>query len=88
MQLHLLAIKGEEAVPIVRVPWNDSVYLKRFWNTGAPGVMIPLVRNREETERAISFVFTLQRDSRIWPASGSWLRRRIPEYIEKANEEF
>ena len=26
-------------------------------------------------------------DSRIWPASGSWLRRWIPEYIEKANEE-
>jgi len=88
VQLHLLATKGEEAVPIVRVPWNDSVYLKRVLDTGAPGVMIPLVRNREETERAISFCLYPPEGIRgFGPRRAAGYDRRIPEYIEKANEE-
>lgn len=34
--------------PIVRVPWNDPVYVKRSLDLGVSGVMIPYVNNRDE----------------------------------------
>jgi len=89
VQLHLLATKGEETVPLVRVPWNDLVYLKRVLDIGAPGVVIPMVRNREEAERAISFCLYPPEGIRgFGPRRAADYERRIPEYVRRANEEI
>ncbi|MDI3542692.1 MAG: 2-dehydro-3-deoxyglucarate aldolase [Candidatus Atribacteria bacterium] len=89
VQLHLLATKGEETIPLVRVPWNDLVYLKRVLDIGAPGVVIPMVRNREEAERAISFCLYPPEGIRgFGPRRAAGYERQIPEYVRRANEEI
>ena len=88
VQLHLLATKGEDTVPIVRVLWSDLVYLKQVLDIGAPGVMIPMVHNKEEAEKVISFCLYPPEGIRgFGPRRAAGYDRRIPEYIEKANEE-
>jgi 4-hydroxy-2-oxoheptanedioate aldolase len=39
---------------VVRVPWNDHVYLKRVLDAGAEGVMIPSIETAEEARAAIA----------------------------------
>jgi len=51
---HLLAAKGTDTTPIVRVPWNDPVLIKQVLDTGAPGVVVPFVRSAEEARRAVA----------------------------------
>ena len=42
------------AEPIVRVPWNDQVYLKRILDAGATSIMIPMIENEEEAKAAVA----------------------------------
>jgi 4-hydroxy-2-oxoheptanedioate aldolase len=51
--LQLQAMSATEAAGVVRVPWNDPVYLKRALDIGAEGVMIPSVETAEQAERAV-----------------------------------
>ena len=37
----------------VRVPWNDTPYIKRALDTGAEGIMVPYVETAEEAEAAV-----------------------------------
>lgn len=39
---------------MVRVPWNDTVYLKRILDAGAQGVMIPAISTVEEARTAVA----------------------------------
>lgn len=52
-QFHAIAAAGTGAVPFVRVPWNDLVWIKRILDAGAYGLMIPYVNTKEEAVRAI-----------------------------------
>ncbi len=49
----LQGISQTDAVPIVRVPWNDPAILMRVLDAGAYGVIVPLVNNRAEAEQAV-----------------------------------
>jgi 2-keto-3-deoxy-L-rhamnonate aldolase RhmA len=85
---NLLRSVADRITPIVRVPLNDIVYIKQVLDVGAHGVMVPLVNNREDAERAVK--------SAKYPPLG--IRgigaRRVSsyftkhrEYIESANKE-
>jgi 4-hydroxy-2-oxoheptanedioate aldolase len=51
---HLLrAANTTPAVPIVRVPSADHVYIQRALDLGAMGVMVPLVRSASEVEAIV-----------------------------------
>ena len=52
-QFQAIAAAGTQAVPFVRVPWNDLVWIKRILDAGAYGLMIPYVNTKEEAVRAI-----------------------------------
>ena len=53
--LHLLqAVGNTKMVPVVRVPWNDAVTVKRVLDAGAQTIMFPLVENAEEAARAVA----------------------------------
>jgi 2-keto-3-deoxy-L-rhamnonate aldolase RhmA len=39
--LQLQAIESTPAVPLVRIPWNDPVIVKRVLDLGASGIMVP-----------------------------------------------
>ena len=53
VQSHIMATKGSDAAPIVRVPWNDAVLIKPVLDIGAAGIVVPMVRTAEEAFRAV-----------------------------------
>jgi 2-keto-3-deoxy-L-rhamnonate aldolase RhmA len=50
----LQAAGNTKMVPIVRVPWNDAVTIKRVLDAGASTLLIPFVQNAEEAKRAVA----------------------------------
>ncbi len=56
IQRLLPATNGTDTVPLVRVPWNDFVTIKRVLDMGVYGVMVPWVNTRESAEAVIKAV--------------------------------
>jgi 2-keto-3-deoxy-L-rhamnonate aldolase RhmA len=53
--VHMLqALGATKMVPVVRVPWNDAVTVKRVLDAGATTVLFPFVENAEEARRAVA----------------------------------
>jgi 2-keto-3-deoxy-L-rhamnonate aldolase RhmA len=50
----LQAVSGTKMLPIVRVPWNDAVVVKRVLDAGATTLMFPMVQTASEAERAVA----------------------------------
>ncbi|MBI3710587.1 MAG: HpcH/HpaI aldolase/citrate lyase family protein [Proteobacteria bacterium] len=50
---HLRAAEGGTAEPIVRVPWNEPVTVKRVLDVGARSLLFPFVQSAEEARRAV-----------------------------------
>ena len=51
-QLH--AMSATPTVGVVRVPWNDHVYLKRVLDVGAEAVLIPSIDTADEARAAVA----------------------------------
>lgn len=49
----LPAISNYDSVPFVRVPWNEPYEIMKALDIGAYGVIVPMVNNRAEAERAV-----------------------------------
>lgn len=49
----MTAISTTNTIPFVRVGWNDPSTIMKVLDAGAYGVVVPLVNNREEAERAV-----------------------------------
>ena len=47
-------IAAAGVAPLCRVPWNTGENIKRVLDTGAWGVIVPMVSNRAEAERAVA----------------------------------
>src|SRR5260370_36359854 len=45
---HLRAAVGGTAEPVVRVPWNEPVLVKRLLDAGARSLLFPFVQRSEE----------------------------------------
>lgn len=54
VQGHIMATKGSDTAPLVRVRWNDPVLIKPVLDMGAAGIIAPMVRNAEEARRAVA----------------------------------
>lgn len=54
IQLHLMACRAAGAAGIVRVPWNDFVFIKGVLDMGADGIIVPMVRSLKEAEQAVA----------------------------------
>jgi 4-hydroxy-2-oxoheptanedioate aldolase len=50
----LQAMTGGSAEPMVRVPWNDAVLIKRILDVGGRTLLIPFVQSAEEARRAVA----------------------------------
>ena len=48
------AASASGATPMMRVPWNDMVYIKRALDIGVMGIIIPYVQNAAEAEAAVA----------------------------------
>ncbi|MGA7327520.1 MAG: HpcH/HpaI aldolase/citrate lyase family protein [Rhodomicrobium sp.] len=51
----LQATAGGTAHPVVRVPWNDMVTIKRYLDIGAQTLLIPCIETEEEARNAVAF---------------------------------
>ena len=50
----LTAISTTATTPLVRVPWNEPAMIMKVLDAGAYGVIVPMVSNRAEAERAVA----------------------------------
>ncbi|HEX7966596.1 MAG TPA: HpcH/HpaI aldolase/citrate lyase family protein [Stellaceae bacterium] len=50
----LRAAEGGTAEPVVRVPWNEPVIVKRLLDVGARSLLFPFVQSAEEARRAVA----------------------------------
>ncbi|WP_454917852.1 HpcH/HpaI aldolase family protein [Xanthobacter sediminis] len=50
----LQATAGGSAHPVVRVPWNDPVMIKRVLDLGADTILVPMVQTAEEARAAVA----------------------------------
>ena len=55
VQQQLQAMHGGAATPIVRVPWNDMVMIKRYLDIGAQSLLLPYVQTVEEAKNAVAY---------------------------------
>jgi 2-keto-3-deoxy-L-rhamnonate aldolase RhmA len=53
--VHVLqAIAGTPMVPVTRVPWNDTVMVKRVLDAGVQTVLFPFIQDADEARRAVA----------------------------------
>ena len=50
----LRAMKGTKCAGLMRVPWNDMVFIKRVLDAGIHGVMVPQVNTADEARAAVA----------------------------------
>ncbi|MBI2843670.1 MAG: hypothetical protein HYX78_09750 [Armatimonadetes bacterium] len=49
----LLAFRGSDTVPLIRVPWNDPVTIKQALDMGYEGIVTPQTNTVEDARRAV-----------------------------------
>jgi len=54
VQRHVMAAQGCGMAAFYRVPWNDPILAKPALDMGADGIIFPMIRTREEAERAVA----------------------------------
>jgi len=82
------AVTGAPALPIVRVPWNDPVYVKRVLDLGISGVMIPYVNDRDEAVQAVASAKYPPAGIRgVNPRRASRFGIEWDEYLRRADDE-
>ncbi len=50
----LQAAAGTAMLPVVRVPWNEPVMIKRVLDAGAKTLLVPFVQNADEARTAVA----------------------------------
>jgi 2-dehydro-3-deoxyglucarate aldolase len=81
------AVSAAPTLPIVRVPWNDPVYVKRALDLGVAGVMIPYVNDKREATLGVSSAKYPPVGVRgAGPRRASLYGIDWDEYLKKAND--
>ena len=82
----LQAVAGTPMLPITRVPWNDTVMVKRVLDAGARTVMFPFVQDAEEARRAVAACKYLPQGVRGMAAMSRGSRfGTVPDYFKVSN---
>jgi 4-hydroxy-2-oxoheptanedioate aldolase len=87
----LLRACGAAGCPaIVRVPWNDQVYLKRILDLGAQSLMIPMIESSEAAAAAVAACRYPPAGRRGWAAPAMRCSRygTLAGYTSAANAEL
>ncbi len=84
------ALGGTPAVPIVRVPWNDLVWIKRILDAGAYGLMIPYVNTKDQAMAAVQACKYPPAGNRGIAGSprAAGYGRDTASYLKRANDEI
>ena len=83
----LMAVAGTDAVPIVRVPSSNHIYIQRALDMGAMGVLVPMVKSVDEARGVVSATRYPPEGTRSWgPLRASRYAFDIDDYYERAND--
>ena len=75
--------------PVVRVPWNDMVAIKRVLDIGAQSLLVPYVSSPEEAAAAVSYVRYPPAGVRGVAGTTRASRfGRVKDYAKRAHEEI
>jgi 4-hydroxy-2-oxoheptanedioate aldolase len=75
--------------PVVRVPWNDMVTMKRVLDIGAQSLLVPYVQTADEARNAVSY--TRYPPAGVRGVAGTTRATRfgrIKDYAKRAHEEI
>lgn len=85
----LQAAAGYATTPIVRVPWNDMVMIKRFLDIGAQSLLIPYVSTPEEAQQAVAYTRYPPLGMRgVAGATRATRFGRVKDYAKRAEDEI
>jgi 4-hydroxy-2-oxoheptanedioate aldolase len=81
---------GTLATPLVRIPWNVPWLAKPVLDTGAMGIMFPMIANALEAEAAVRSLRYPPQGERGWGPFFAPFRWDVslPSYVEQANDEL
>lgn len=88
--LHQLqALAAYPTAPVVRVPWNDMVAIKRYLDIGAQSLLIPYVETEEQAANAVASTRYPPLGVRgVALATRASSFGRVPGYAARAHEEI
>ncbi len=82
----LQAVAGTPMLPITRVPWNDTVMVKRVLDAGAQTVMFPFIQDADEACKAVAACRYSPQGVRGMAAMSRGSRfGTLPDYFKVAN---
>lgn len=84
------AVESAGGHVVLRVPWNDPVYLKRILDIGVQSLMIPMIGNKEEAEAAVA---ACKYPNQGWRGCAAGIVRASgygadPDYAKRANDDL
>ncbi len=85
-----IAVMARQAgiAPVIRVAWNDPALIKKSYDVGAVGVMVPQVDNPEEARQAIKYAkYPPIGERGIAPFFAGFLGITTDDVLKNANSE-
>lgn len=70
------AIQLGGAVPMARVPWNDTIWIQRTLDAGALGLVVPMVNTEADAKHVVANMRYATKGQRSWGGS------RVSPYID------
>ena len=83
----LPAISTADVTPLVRVPWNEPYEIMKVLDAGAYGVIVPMINNRTEADRAVAACRYPPLGNRSFGPIRAARHGRL-SYAERANDEI
>ena len=84
----LIAIEQRGSIPLVRLAWNDPIQAKAVLDSGAAGVLVPMINTREEAELAVKMTKYPPLGYRgVGLARAQGYGENFNEYVEHANDD-
>ena len=84
----IIAIEGRGAIPLVRLAWNDPIQAKVVMDSGAAGVLVPMVNSKAEAELAVnSLKYPPLGQRGVGLARAQGYGETFDEYVRRANDD-
>ena len=83
----LMAINGTEAIPIVRIPSANPVFIQRALDIGGMGILVPMVKTADEAQAIVDATRYPPQGKRGWgPLRASQYTVDNEDYFNRAND--
>ena len=87
IQHMLMALNATDAVPLVRVPSSDHVFIQRALDMGAMGIVVPMVKTADQARSIVSATRLPPEGTRSWgPLRAAHYTLDDEDYAKRAND--